>query len=162
MRSLAVVASLTLAGPLAAHPSATSKNPLVGTWQFEQYVDAPEGGAPVYAFGNPPIGPFVFTADGHVSISLMRNPPSVGTKSSDPDPDACIPAWYCSYFGTYRYDPKGSRWITHVTGANIPNYLNTDLPRSFAIKGDMLIISETYSADGKTFRAKRVLLRIGR
>jgi hypothetical protein len=161
MRFVVVAASLLLPSPLAAHPT-SPKNPLVGTWQLEEYVDAPEGGAAVYAFGKPPIGLFVFTADGHVSISLMRNPPAVGSESSDPDPDACIPAWYCSYFGTYRYDPAGPSWTAHVTGGNIPNYLGTDQARSFQIKGDLLTISETYSVDGKTFHAKRVLRRIHR
>jgi Lipocalin-like domain len=41
-------------------------NPLVGTWRFAKFVDTPEGGKPVYAFGKDPIGFFVFTADGHV------------------------------------------------------------------------------------------------
>ena len=162
MRFVATAAWLLFAAPLAAHPSASTKNALVGTWQLEEYVDAPDGGTPVYAFGNPPIGLFVFTVDGHVSISLMRNPPAVGTATSDPDPDACIPTWYCSYFGTYRYDPHGPSWTTHVLGGNIPNYLGTEQHRTFEIKGDLLTISETYSALGKTFHAKRMLRRIRR
>ena len=162
MRIVIVAASFLLASPLAAHRTAPINNPLVGTWQLEEYVDAPEGGAPVYAFGNSPVGLFVFTTDGHVSISLMRNPPAVSEVSSDPDPDACVPAWYCSYFGTFRYDPADRSWTTHVTGGNIPNYLGTDQRRTFAIKGELLIISENYSADGKIFHAKRVLRRISR
>ena len=144
-------------GDLAARP-----NPLIGTWQLERYVDVPDGGEPVYAFGDPPVGLFVFTADGHVSISLMRNPPAVATVSNDPDPDACVPAWYCSYFGTYSYDPSGPSWTTHVVGGNIPNYLGTDQRRSFRVERDKLIISESYTADGKTFHASRVLRKVGR
>lgn len=162
MRRAAAATWGLFAAPLAAHSVATVTNPLVGTWQLEQYVDTPERGEPVYAFGNPPVGLFVFTPDGHVSISLMRNPSAIGTDSSDPDPDACIPVWYCSYFGTYRYDPAGPSWTTHVTGGNIPNYLGTDQRRTFMIKGDLLTISETYTADGKTFKAKRVLRRVRR
>ena len=162
MRCLVLAAPVLLVSPLAAHAQASSENPLVGTWQLQEYVDTPDGGAPVYAFGNPPVGLFVFTADGRVTISLMRNPPELGQDSSDPDPDACIPAWYCSYFGTYRYDPNGPSWTTHVIGGNIPNYLGTDQRRTFIIQGDLLIISESYSADGKTFHAKRVLRRIRR
>lgn len=162
MRVVAFAALLLFAAPLMAHSSTSGKNPLVGAWRLEQYVDTPEKGEPIYAFGNPPIGLFVFTADGHVSISLMRNPPAVGTESSDPDPDACIPSWYCSYFGTYRYDPAGPGWTTHVTGANIPNYLGTNQRRTFMIKGDLLIVSEAYLADGKTIHAKRVLRRVRR
>ncbi len=82
-----------------AVPGETADEPLIGTWELKEYVDVPEGGQPIYAFGNPPVGLFVFTADGHVAINLMRNPPAVGKESSDPDPDSCIPAWYCSYYG---------------------------------------------------------------
>lgn len=160
---LAAATALLFAAPLAAHPAATAKNPLVGAWELEEYVDVPEGGAPVYAFGNPPTGLFVFTADGHASISLMRNPPAVGTESSDLDPDACMPVWYCSYFGTYRYNSAGPSWTTHVTGGNIPNYLGTVQQRTFKIKGDLLTVSEIYhSADGKRVQAKRVMRRIRR
>lgn len=158
LMSLPVLLLNTLCNPAQA----AGGNPLVGTWELQQYVDVPEGGKPVYAFGNPPVGLFVFTSDGHVSISLMRNPPAIGSESKDPDPDACIPAWYCSYFGTYRYDPTRSSWTTHVIGGNIPNYLGTDQRRTFKIRAGLLTISETYSADGKTFQAKRVLRRVRR
>ena len=138
----------------------TTVNPLVGTWVLQEYVDVPEEGTPVYAFGDPPKGLFIFTADGHVSISLMRNPPAVNSTSVDPDPDACVPVWYCSYFGTYTYDPSGPAWTTKVEGGNIPNYLGREERRAFVIKDRMLTISETYSTDGKTFHAKRVLTRV--
>lgn len=160
MKWLAVFASLLVASPMAAQSKDRSKDSLVGTWELRRYVDTPEGGTAVYAFGDPPIGLFVFTADGHVSISLMRNPPAVGTATSDRDPDSCIPAWYCSYFGTYLYNPAGPSWTTHVVGGNIPNYIGTDQHRAFKIVGDLLTISETYSADGMTFHAERILRRI--
>ena len=64
---------------------------LVGTWHLVRYVDTPEGGTPVQPFGNSPAGLFVFTADGNVSISIMRNPPEITAATTDPDPDACIP-----------------------------------------------------------------------
>ena len=140
--------------------NSAASNPLVGTWQLERYVDTPDGDPPIYAYGQPPIGLFVFTPDGHVSISIMRNPPNVGSTTTDPDPEACVPVWYCSYFGTYTYDPVGPRWTTHVAGGNIPAYLATNQTRSFRIDRDMLIISETYVADGKTVHAERVLRRV--
>lgn len=160
MKLLGVLPLLLLLNPQAARAEGPTTNPLVGTWELKQYVDSPEGGSPVYPFGDPPIGLFVFTPEGHVSISLMRNPPSVGTASSDPHPYSCIPAWYCSYFGTYKYDPAGPSWTTHVIGGNIPKYLGTDQRRTFQITGDVLTISGTYSANGTTFHAKRVLRRI--
>ena len=163
MKRLVLLAPVFLTACAAAHADLAARpNPLVGTWQLERYVDVPNRGEAVYAFGNPPVGLFVFTPDGYVSISLMRNPPAVGAQSSDPDPDACIPAWYCSYFGTYSYDSSGPSWTTHVIGGNIPNYLGTDQRRSFRIEGDLLTISESYTADGKKFQARRVLRKVRR
>ena len=53
--------------------------------------------------------------------------------------------------------------VSHVRGGNIPNYLGTDQPRTFKVKGDLLTVSEVYdSADGKRVQAKRVLRRIRR
>jgi len=142
--------------------SATAKpesNSLVGTWRLVSYVDTPEDDVPIHAFGMEPIGLFIFTPDGHVSISIMRNPPDITAPTTDPDPDACIPAWYCAYFGTYTVNYHEGAWVTHVLGGNIPSYVGTDQKRSFTIRGDRLLISETYRAGDQTVHAERVLIR---
>ncbi len=165
MTRLALLLAITLLVPACAPvraTSATTPNPLVGSWTLERYVDTPEGGAPIYAFGEHPSGLFVFTADGHVSINLMRNPPAIGQTVDDPDPDACIPGWYCSYYGTYDYDSSGPSWTTHVVGGNIPNYLQTDQTRHFRFSGDTIVISERYEALGKLVIGERILRRVRR
>ena len=161
MRRQVLLLSLLLSGCVSAGTKASpALNPLVGTWELVRYVDRPERGSPVYAYGDPPIGLYIFTADGHVSISLMRNPPDLGAPSSDLDPNACVPSWYCSHFGTYTYDPSGPAWITHVMGGNIPGYLGTDQRRTFQINGELLTVSKSYTANGQTVRAERVLRRV--
>jgi hypothetical protein len=50
-------------------------------------------------------------------------------------------------------------WVTHVLGSNQPNYLGTDQTRSFTLRGDKLVISESYSAGGKHIQAERILIR---
>jgi hypothetical protein len=135
------------------------KNPLIGTWLLVKYVDTPENSEPIFDFGKHPVGYFIFTAGGHVAFSIMRNPPDIENPSSDPDPDACIPGWYCAYFGTYTVDTKNGVWVTHVLSANIPGFLKTDQPRHFRINGNTLIVSETY-LNGKTHvRAERIFVR---
>lgn len=146
----------------AVTSAAPAPNPLVGTWELVRYVDRPEGGPPIYAYGDPPIGLYVFTADGHVSISLMRNPPDFASPSNDLDPNACVPNWYCSHFGTYTYDPSGPAWTTHVLGGNIPGYLGTHQRRAFEVHGDVLVVSKIYSANGRTVHAQRVLRKVRR
>ena len=59
----------------------------LGAWEVVQYFDVPVGGEPVYALGTKPIGMFVFTPDGHISVSLMTNPRVAESKVTDPDPD---------------------------------------------------------------------------
>ena len=106
-----------------------------------------------------PVGHFIFTAGGHVAFSIMRNPPDIDNPTSDPDPDACIPGWYCAYFGTYTVDTKTGVWVTHVLSANAPGYLNTDQPRHFTIAGDRLVVSETYLNGRTRIKAERIFVR---
>jgi hypothetical protein len=145
--------------PTGAAGEDATKNPLVGTWILVKYVDTPENSEPIFAFGKEPIGHFIFTPGGHVAFSIMRNPPDIDNPTSDPDPDACIPGWYCAYFGTYTVDVKNGVWVTHVQSANIPGFLNTDQPRHFTINGDTLMVSETYSSASTRIKAERVFVR---
>ena len=135
------------------------KNPLIGTWLVVKYVDTPENGQPIFAYGKEPIGHFIFTDGGHVAFSIMRNPPDIETPTSDPDPDACIPGWYCAYFGTYTVDLKTGVWVTHVLSANAPGFLNTDQPRHFRLDGNRLVVSETYLSGRTRIKAERIFVR---
>jgi lipocalin-like protein len=139
-------------------------NPLVGSWQVERYVDRPDSGVPLYPLGTAPIGLFVFTSDGYVSVNIMRNPRAGATNTLDlnTDPTRCWPDWYCSYFGTYTYDAPSSSWTIHVLGGSILGYIGTDQRRSFRIQGNRLILAGSYEGDGRTFYAERVLRRVGR
>jgi hypothetical protein len=157
-----LLASIMLATSLAASPSRASdgdRSLLVGTWRFTTFVDTPEGRQAVYAFGKDPIGFFVFTADGRVFMNIMRNPPNAPLQGVDPDPESCLPDWFCAYFGTYTLDTKKSTWVTHVLGSNMPSYLGSEQVRHFTVQGDKLTISESYVAGGKRIQADRVLIR---
>lgn len=136
----------------------TSAAGLTGTWRLVSHVDKPEGRPAAYQFGKYPIGQFVFTADGHASIDIMRNPPD-GPKRSAPNPDGCVPEWYCSYFGTYSLDAAQGSWILHVVGGNVPSLVGTEQRHSFRIEGRKLIISDTYQSDGRAVKVERVLER---
>ena len=135
------------------------QNPLVGTWRLIRYADTPKGGKPMHVFGESPIGYFIFTDDGHMSVQIMHNPPNPKGGAVDPDPDACIPSWYCGYFGTYTLDTKAHAWITHVLGGNILAYIGTDQKRTFTIDKNKLVLSETYISGDVPVTAERVLVR---
>jgi Lipocalin-like domain len=80
-----------------------NRNPLVGTWHLVRYIDTPEGSVPIQAYGTEPIGLFIFTSDGHVSISIMRNPPDITAATADPDPEG-LHSWLvlCVFRHVYR------------------------------------------------------------
>lgn len=145
--------------PVSAAGEVGKKNPLIGTWLLVKYVDTPSDGEPIFAFGKEPVGHFIFTAGGHVAFSIMRSPPDIDSPSSDPDPDACIPGWYCAYFGTYTINTKNGVWVTHVLSSNIPGFLNTDQPRHFTIDGDRLVVAETYLNGRTRIKAERIFVR---
>jgi len=162
VRALVLAFLLALPGAHAQDNSAikkSAKTSLVGTWNLIRYADTPKGGKDVHVFGKSPIGQFIFTADGYMSVHIMHNPPNPKDQVVDPDPEACIPSWYCGYFGTYSVDPAGHFWIGHVLGGNIPAYIGTDQKRTFTIVGDRLIISETYLSESVPVTAERVLVR---
>lgn len=155
--AVCVVAALSAAEPALA--AGDPRSPLVGTWRLVSHVDTPEGVAPVRAFGEPPIGQMIFTADGHASIAFMRNPPDPG---GAPVPgSACVPTWFCAYFGTYRVDAGRGQWVIHVLGGNVPAYLGTDQTRTFTIEGNRLVISGSYEEDGRRVNVERVFERAG-
>lgn len=165
--ALVLVTSSLLTSPASGQSAAIapalagkSAAALVGTWRLLRYVDTPDGAEPIHAFGERPVGQFQFAKDGHFSINIMRNPPAPAAATVDIDPDACMPVWYCSYFGSYTLAKNGRQWITHVDGGNIPSYIGTSQTRSFEITGNRMIISETYEAGGRTVRAQRVLERM--
>ena len=157
LRLLAVsaLAALFVSGSMAAPPPA---NPLVGSWILDAFVDYDADGKPFKPMGDKPVGLFIFSADGHFSFHFMRDPPVDGTEQSGPY-KTLVPHWYMSYFGTYRYDPKGPGWTGRVLGGNVKSYIGTEQARIFSLKGDVMTISATYTSEGRRYRADRVLHR---
>lgn len=155
LKQALVIVAAFLAGPAVAQTTA----PLVGTWKLVRYVDTPAKGDPVKPFGDDPIGYFIFTADGHASINILRHPNDTRRPMLDIDPDGCVPDWYCSYFGTYSIDSRGEAWAIKVVGGNIPSFLGTEQRRRFRIAGDHLLIEESYIEAGIRVRAERQLVR---
>ena len=135
---------------------------LIGVWNLVRFVDTPEGSAPLYQHGEHPVGQFIYTADGHLSIHIMHDPADLTPEPVIPGIEA-TPARYVGYFGTYTVLESESIVIHHVTGGNLSSYINTDQRRPFQLEGDTLTIGGIRTApDGLRVRWERVLIRASR
>lgn len=159
------------AAVLAAPPAyAGGKKGLVGTWRLVAFEDV-EDGKVIRRFGEKPVGLFVYTRDGHVSIQIANpaNPVCLapGKKSGPGKKDdlalpACSPEQALAllngtvtYWGTYSVD-MAAGVVTHHVLSDVSNgYAGTAQPRPFRLNGNRLVIG-----DGKTWT--RVLERVGR
>ena len=114
---------------------------LVGTWRVVRYCDRDSTGAIVEPLGPNPTGLFVYTPTGQLSIQAMRTPPS-GPLAGEPVRLGSLSElrpFYFGYFGTYSI-LSDTTVIHHVQGGTFPDYIGTDQPRKYTIRGDTLSI----------------------
>jgi hypothetical protein len=114
---------------------------LVGTWRIVRYCDRDSSGTMVEPLGQDPTGLFVYTPTGQLSIQAMRTPAS-GPLAGEPvhlSSLANLRPFYFGYFGTYTI-LSDSTVVHHVLGGTFPDYIGTDQPRQYSIRGDTLSI----------------------
>ena len=141
MRPAATAAGLTLLLVSMATELRSQPAPLVGTWRVVQFCDQDSTGASVEPLGPNPTGYFIYTSTGQLSIQAMRTPPA-GPLSGEPvhlDTLGDLRPFYFGYFGTYTI-LSDSTVVHHVQGGTLPDYIDTDQPRIYRIRGDTLSI----------------------
>lgn len=150
---VAFIASVFVCGMSAAmQPTAKS---LIGTWRLIEFTDVHDG-AVIHRFGDKPLGIFIYTASGYVSIHILHQPlPQRFDDLNLPSAqqDELDVRSYAGYFGTYEVDLKRSIVTHHVEGGTLLGYIGTAQERRFRLEGNKLIIG-----DDKTSR--RVLERV--
>jgi hypothetical protein len=101
---------------------------LVGVWRLESFHDLdPEGRREEGPLGSAPSGLLIYSADGHVSVTMMRT-----GSPQPPRPD------YMSYAGTWRRE--GDRVVHTIDIAPDPSWLGTDQVRELELRGDRLAL----------------------
>ncbi len=111
MRLAAAAASLSLLYLASAEPQGPAQ--LVGTWRVVRFCERGSTGNFEDPLGPNPIGYFVYTSTGQLSIQVMRTPPA----------------------GPLTGTPVQLR-----SGGTFPNYIGTDQLRTYHIRGDTLSI----------------------
>lgn len=136
--------------PPARGPLSPVERQLVGTWKLMTWEDRPSPDKPwTHMYGEHPFGLFIYTADGHVAIQVMRNGPPDPTLVQRPG----LNDTFHAYYGTFTVDEAKHIVVHHVEASESASMVNTDQPREFELKGDQLILG-----DQKVRR--RVLVRL--
>lgn len=108
--------------------------------------------------GASPVGQFIYTPGGYLSVQVMSDPPAPPLADRDDDAGrAQATRQYIEYFGTYHAD-RETRTLTHrVEGSTLTNRVGENYLRNYRIEGDVLTI-EFESEDGRRFlrRLERV------
>ena len=153
MRVSMMAACLTLS-VLSVTQAQTTSNALVGTWRVVRFCDRDSAGVMGEPLGPKPIGYFIYTTTGQLSIHAMRTPPTgpVAGDSVRLRNLGELRPFYFSYFGTYTIT-SDTTVIHHVQGGTFPEYIGTDQRRDYRIRGDTLSI-------GAPLFPCRVLVRV--
>lgn len=108
---------------------------LVGVWRLESFRDVDDGGGPV---GEGPLGPdprgmLVYTADGHVSVSMMRTAPGPG------------PA-FMGYAGRWSVD--AGVVVHRIEISSRADWVDVEQTRDADLDGDLLTVRAVRTDDG--------------
>lgn len=121
---------------------------LAGVWHLVSYFDLDdEGRRSPGPLGAAPAGVLVYTADGHMSVSMMRTdrrpagPPS-GVAGRDET--------FMGYAGSWRLVGDEIRHTVLVSAH--PHLVGTELVREAALEGDLLVLHGTSLISGRAQR----------
>jgi len=109
----------------------------VGAWRLV-WLEEPDANGTVHKADC--TGLLVFTLDGHMSVQVMyRNLQSGGQGG----PVQYAQGGYEASFGTYQIDESAHTFAFHVEGAMVRSLLGKDLPRTYELSGNQLIVKST-------------------
>jgi hypothetical protein len=112
----------------------------VGAWKLHSFVFQKEDGSVVYPFGEDPKGIAIYDAKGYMSTQIMRaGIPKFRSKerTGDPTDQEMRIAYegFIGYGGTYETDAAKNGLVVHIRLSSYPNWVGTDLKRSFEFAG---------------------------
>lgn len=139
MLASAIALTAAVEQPLAQQPA------VVGSWKLVSYVTETPDGTRTFPLGQDPEGLAVYLPNGRVTIQFMkRDRPRF--KAGDawrgtPEEESAAFRGFFGYAGRYTIDAAKSTVTHHVEIASAPNYVGTDLVRTFSLfKGTHLTL----------------------
>lgn len=128
------------AAPAWAQDSLKAK--LLGAWRLVSYTAESASGDVIHPLGPNASGYIIYTADGHMSATVMT-PSRPRFASADPmggtaEEHAAAAAGYLSYAGTFDVDEVLGVVVHHIDTALVPNWVGSDFKRKVTLDGDQL------------------------
>ncbi|WP_413760830.1 lipocalin-like domain-containing protein [Streptomyces sp. MMBL 11-3] len=112
---------------------------LIGVWRLASFHDVDEEGRTHEGpLGPEPDGLLFYSAEGHVSVHMMRTGPQAGPRASRDGSGERPPQDYMSYSGTWRR--AGDQVVHTITVAPERGWIGTDQVRDLSLAGDTLTL----------------------
>ena len=129
---------------------------VVGTWRLVSSDGRSSAGDVSRPYGDGPVGLLLYGADGYMSATLMRpdRPPfaSGDRLRGTPEEVRLANEGFLAYCGTYDLDASKGLIVHHVTAADFPNIVGTDLVRRFTMEnGHLVLETQPVLRAGKTW-----------
>jgi len=129
---------------------------VVGTWRLVSSEGRSSAGDVSRTYGDAPVGLLLYGADGYMSATLMRpdRPPFASNDRLRGTPEELRLAseGFLAYCGTYDLDAANGIIVHHVTAADFPNIVGTDLVRRFVMEnGHLVLETQPVLRAGKTW-----------
>lgn len=125
---------------------------LIGTWRIVSQETELADGTRRFARGEHPDGILMYTAEGNLSVHLVRaEEPYV--KHTDLTEFDTAMEQYHGYFGTYEVDEEAQIVYHNIVGSAFPPYRGTRQVRHFKLEGNRLyLFAQATTADDDTKR----------
>ena len=133
--ALAVVLTGLFTVSAAAQLGATDTDRFVGAWKLVELDQPGPGGKPDRIDC---CGMFVFTRDGHLSVQVMDRKPR--PQSAPAGSEQYSQGGYEASYGSYVVNAPSHTFTFHVEGALVRTLIGKDLPRSYELSGNRLIV----------------------
>jgi Lipocalin-like domain len=121
-----------------AQSGITDRDHFVGAWRLIE-LDQPGSDGKLNKIECS--GLFVFTRDGHLSVQVMDRESK--PQSSSAGPEQYSQGGYEASYGSYVVDEQARTFTFHVEGALVRTLIGKDLPRSYELSGNRLIVRST-------------------
>ena len=124
--------------------SGAEQHALVGTWRLTLSEFRDSHGGTSYPLGKDAVGMLIYDSNGNMAVQLMQQsrPKFLSADRANATAEEFKAAFvgYDAYYGTYTIDTEAKTVTHHVRGSLFPNWVGSDLKRSFEISGKLLYL----------------------